>query len=524
MRYVQDVRGTPIVLAALVALTRVAFADEPPPTALGGPAPDAPTESSPSPDASSPDASSPPPEDRADESSDAPLHEDNEFGPLIFIESVEITGNSATSVEVIRRAVPIGPGDVLHSSDKRLRDVRYKVLALGYFRDVTVTMRKGGERGHVVVVVNVVERGTIVLNRLWLGTSDSSAEYTGLDVTERNLLGLGIALGGGFIYAHHGDIAGSRDQWAGELRLSDSSLRGTAWGVNGSMTLVHGSEPYRITGDDDNAAPSRFGAFDYRRFGGRGGLTYDVSALSRLSAALRVEQIDAQLPAVPTQTLSSGEVVGLDLHLHPGGSRVVTLGVGLDRDTRPDPVLPHAGDRGTVALEVGSAAFGGSYDFAALFARYEKWWPIKDEKQTLGLRFAGGMLLGDAPEFDRIFISDVDHALTPRALGLVLSTAAPFDLLGTRDAKPTYGDIGGSITGEYALTLFRGTGKNRVYGGDLFFAAGVWALAETADLHQRDSALWKSLPMDLFLDAGIRIDTDVGVFELTFSNALGRLR
>jgi len=31
-------------------------------------------------------------------------------------------------------------------------------------------------------------------------------------------------------------------------------------------------------------------------------------------------------------------------------------------------------------------------------------------------------------------------------------------------------------------------------------------------------------PVDVYVDAGVRIDTDVGVFEVTIANALGRLR
>jgi hypothetical protein len=133
-------------------------------------------------------------------------------------------------------------------------------------------------------------------------------------------------------------------------------------------------------------------------------------------------------------------------------------------------------------------------------------------------------VIGDAPRFDRIYISDVDHMLTPRALGLVLSTAAPLGILGTRGDKPSYGDLGGSATLEYAARLFRGSGKDRVYGGDLFVGAGLWGLAETSDLQARDTGLWKALPVDVYVDAGVRIDTEIGVFELTVSNALGRLR
>ncbi len=454
----------------------------------------------------------------------AELHEDKEFGPVILIESIEITGNTATQTELIRRALPIAPGDTLHASDPRLRDARFKVLALGYFRDVTLAMKKGSARGQVVIEINVVERGTFVLNRLWFGTNTVSPYWFGTDVGERNLLGLGIEIGGGVIYAAHGNIEGSRDQWAGELRLADSSLYGTRWGANGSLTLVHGSEPYRIAGADDDSSASAFRAFSYRRFGSRAGITYDVSALSRLSAGLRVEEIDAQLPVAPTQTLPDGRVVAIDLHLDPFASRVVTAGVGFDRDTRPDPVLPHSGGRITATAEIGSSALLGDYNFMTLFGRFEHWWPLADERQTIGMRLAGGVVIGDAPRFDLIYISDVDHMLTPRALGLVLSTAAPIGFLGTRSDKPSYGQLGGVATVEYAARLFRGSGKNRVYGGDFFVAAGLWGLGDTADLQLRDTSVWKALPIDIYADAGLRIDTDVGIFELTIGNALGRLR
>lgn len=460
-----------------------------------------------------PEPEAPPPE---------AFHEDNEFGPVILIEAINITGNTATQTELIRRALPINPGDILHASDRRLRDSRFKVLALGYFRDVTLTMSKGSARGQVVLEIHVIERGTFVLNRLWFGSNSVSPYWFGADVGERNLLGLGIAIGGGVIYAADGHIAGDRAQWAGELRASDTSLYGSRWGANGSLTLVHGSEPYRISGTDGDQA-AQFRAFPYRRFGGRLGVTYDATELSRISGGIRIEAVDTELPVAPTRTLPDGRVTGIDLHLDPGESRVVTAGIGFDRDTRPDPILPHAGNRLTANAEVGSAALGGSYDFATLFAREEQWWPITPHT-ALGIRLAGGVVIGAAPRFDRIHISDVDHMLTPRALGIVLSNASPLDILGTKPEKPSYGEVGGSATLELTRELFRGSGKNRVYGGDWFIGAGLWGLAQTGELTLRDRGIWRSLPVDVYADAGLRIDTDVGVFELTISNALGRVR
>jgi hypothetical protein len=509
-------RGLALICVCQLALVTVARADEPP---------------SPAAEPAGAGSGSAMGENDADDqvlppAHDAPgekFHEDNEFGPVILIERIDITGNTATQAEIIRRALPINPGDILHASDKRLRDARFKVLALGYFRDVTLVMNKGSARGQVVIEIRVVERGTFVLNRLWFGSNSVSPYWFGADIGERNLLGLGIAIGGGLIYAHNGDIAGDRDQWAGELRVADGALYGSRWGANGSLTLVRGSEPYRISGTDDDNATS-FGSFPYRRFGGRAGVTYDATELTRISGGLRLEQVSTDLPVAPTRLLPDGRTTDIDLHLEPGESRIVTAVLGFDRDTRPDPILPHSGGLTTASAEVGTAALGSSYDYASLFARYEHWWPLRDERSTIGLRISGGVVIGNAPRFDRIHISDVDHMLTPRALGLVLSTASPLDILGTKPDKPQYGEVGGSATLEYAARLFRGTGKNRVYGGDWFIGTGLWGLGQTDELVLRDHGVWRSLPLDIYADAGVRIDTDIGVFELTISNALGRVR
>jgi hypothetical protein len=521
------------VLALLVA-ARPAFAREPapeqPPPASTNQQPAPAAAPTPTPLPADPQAPQGPDDDTPDDLAagprgdpDAPLHEDNEFGPLIQIERIDITGNTATRSEIIRRALPIGPGDVLHSSDRRMRDARFKVLALGFFRDVALAIHKGSQRGQVVIEVHVIERGTLVLNRLWFGTTELSPWWVGADVGERNLLGLGIAVGGGAIFARHGDLAGTRDQYAGELRASMSSIRGTRWGASSALTLVHGSEPYRDSCHPvDNIQPTC--AFPYRRIGTRLGATYEVSELTTLSMGLRFEQIDATLPAAPVRETSDHALVAADLHLDPETSRVVTASLGFNRDTRPDPILPHAGSLVVVSAELGSTLLGGSYDYATIFGRFDHYWPVFDDHHAIAIKLSGGVVVGDAPRFDRIHIADVDHMLTPRALGLVLSTAAPLKILGTRADKPTYGDLGGSATAEYAFQLFRGSGKQRVYGGDVFAGIGVWGLAERADLRARDTGLFASLPIDLYADAGLRIDTDIGVFELTIANALGRLR
>jgi len=446
--------------------------------------------------------------------------DDPDFGPVIVIEDIEVVGNRSTQADVIVRALPLEIGDALRAGDKRLRDARFKLLALGFFRDVTLGLRKGQERGRVVLTVTVVERGTVVLNRLWFGTSVSSPYWFGVDVAERNLLGTGLSLVGGAIYAGSGDVEGSRDQWAARLRIADPALLGTPYGIRGSIGWIHGSEPFRVAGEPADDRARNFEAFSYQRITARGGVTWDASAFTTFALEARLEAIDVDVPTSPTRALEDGRVSAVDLHLRPGSSEVVSVQVSLDRDSRPDPVLPRSGSRFAAQAELGSTLLGGSYDFASVDTRYERWWPI-GKAAALGLRLKGGVVLGDPPRFDLIHVGDVDPLLTSRALGLTLSAASPGDLLDTGTAEASYGEVGGSVGVEYARHLF--TRTSLIYGGDWFVGGGLWALSSRDDLALRDASVWRSLPVDLFLDAGLRLDTGLGVFELTIANALGRV-
>lgn len=51
----------------------------------------------------------------------------------------------------------------------------------------------------------------------------------------------------------------------------------------------------------------------------------------------------------------------------------------------------------------------------------------------------------------------------------------------------------------------------------------MWGLHADDAVRPIGSSGWDALPLDLVLDAGLRVDTEVGIFELTFANALGRV-
>jgi len=448
---------------------------------------------------------------------DEPEPTGDEFGALLVIETIEIRGNESTSARVIERALPVAAGDRMRASDRRLRDARYKLLALGFFVDATLTMRRGTARDHVVIVVDVIERGTVVLNRLWFGTSTSSVGWLGADVSERNFLGTGVTVGGGGVFAARGGIDDSRAQGALELRIGASEVLGSRWGWGMAFTGVRGSEPYRTGGALVSDAAGNFDAFDYHRLGTRLSAGYDVSGWTRLHLGLRVERVDATLPDAPLRTLPDGTALPLALHLVDGRSQIVTGSLGFDRDSRRDPVLPHDGMRVQVVVEGGVRALASDYHFATVAARLDRWWPVRRGTHAIGLRLAGAASFGDTPRFDRVHLSEVDRMIAPRAMGLTVSAAAAPDFLGTRGEDEPYGEVGGSAVVEYVARLFRR--REHVYGGDLFIGGGVWALASRASPPE----LGNGVPFDLVVDAGLRLDTEIGIFELTLASALGKV-
>lgn len=447
--------------------------------------------------------------------------DDPSFGPVLEIERIDIEGNEWSADRVIVRALPVKVGDVLHAGDPKLQQARFKLLALGYFRSVELSLQRGSEHGKVVLRVQVVERGTVVLEQLHFGTSRMTPAWGGADVSERNFLGTGVSVGAGALGASSGAIDGHRAQWGVQARFADESVLGTSLGVHAGFLHRRASEPYRIAGEPDDDDPSLFRAFPYSRTGGSAGVSLAATPLTRVAADLRVEHVRASPPAAPTRELPGGEVVPVDVHLPAGSSRLVAVALGFDRDTRADPVLPWSGDRFVVLVQGGTEIIGGSWDFVTAMARYGHWWPVRGPAHVVSVHLQGGAVFGDAPVFERLYVGDFDRWQTPRAFGMVVSTEASADLLRTGADDLVYGDLGGSLAVEYSYRLFRR--HKHIYGGDLFVGGGLWTMGDLDRPEDPDRSLAEAMVVDLYVDAGLRLDTEIGVFELTLANALGRV-
>jgi outer membrane protein insertion porin family len=112
-------------------------------------------------------------------------------GPRVYVERVNVNGNSRTKDDVIRREMRLVEGDafnkVLLSRSER------SVRGLNFFSNVSVTESPGTEEDQTIIDVNVREMPT---GELSFGVGYSSAEdfTTQLSVSERNFLGRGQKL------------------------------------------------------------------------------------------------------------------------------------------------------------------------------------------------------------------------------------------------------------------------------------------------------------------------------------------
>lgn len=109
-------------------------------------------------------------------------------GPRVFVERIDIEGNTTTLDQVIRRQFRTVEGDPFNP--REIRNAAERIRALGYFADANVESRRGSSDQQVIVDVNVEEQPTGTLS---FGASYGVSAGVGVNITltEDNFLGRG---------------------------------------------------------------------------------------------------------------------------------------------------------------------------------------------------------------------------------------------------------------------------------------------------------------------------------------------
>jgi outer membrane protein insertion porin family len=116
-------------------------------------------------------------------------------GERVFIERIDIVGNTRTLDRVIRRQFRVVEGDAFNAREVRAAEDR--IRGLGYFANTQVSVREGAAPASAIVRVEVEEQPTGSLN---LGGAFSTNEGLAaqISITERNFLGRGQTVSAAF--------------------------------------------------------------------------------------------------------------------------------------------------------------------------------------------------------------------------------------------------------------------------------------------------------------------------------------
>jgi outer membrane protein insertion porin family len=442
------------------------------------------------------------------------------IGLKYTLEGVEVRGNTTTLARVVLRYVPLHAGDVLDVNDAELELTRFRLLGTGFFRDVQLSLRRGTRRGYVVLVVDVIERNTMVIDDIWLGLSadvDPSGTarpltaYGGAKVNETNLAGTGIALGGAFALAD--------GQLGLRARLVDPQALRANW-ITEAELLYNNARDFFGNRDVLVDPPAQdFAVAQYKRFGARVGFGHDLGISSQLFVQYRLEKVDAKLPSAASDHRGF-DIEPVDFMLLRGTSILSTLGTTFVHDTRDEPFLPTRGEQLIGSIQASLTPFGSDYPHTKVVLRGSEWFQLP-WGHVLNLEAFAGGVFGTAPLFERFYVGDFTDLLPDRVLDLNFDRRPAPNFLDTSIVENRYGNYAAKLGAEYRVPLYRG--ERSIYGVDFFGSFGLYGIANDADFTNRARGYrgLSTVPIDLTFNAGLRIDTQVGGFVLGVANLVG---
>jgi outer membrane protein insertion porin family len=306
-------------------------------------------------------------------------------GPRVYVERINIKGNTRTLDKVIRREVRIAEGDPFN---RVLVDrTRSRVRALGYFKEVEIEEKPGSAPDRTELDLTVEEQSTGSLS-IGVGVSSTENFIIDLSIEERNLMG-------------RGQFLRFRVQMSSRTRQVDIRFtqpyflgRNLAAGFSVFNQRTNFRESGFIRNRIGGGVNAGFQVSEYGRGGLSYTLTYDdvtIDRRSQLNIAASADPLSILIPgATPDQVLTTtingaGMIIPrVDSFGNPvqtvfaplcdfitqsltptcasrGNFLTSLIGTSLSFDTRDDPIKPRRGWR--AAMSLGFAGLGGDVNY-----------------------------------------------------------------------------------------------------------------------------------------------------------------
>jgi outer membrane protein insertion porin family len=110
-------------------------------------------------------------------------------GPRVYVERIDIVGNTRTQDKVIRREFLLAEGDPY--SAERIRATKTRLTDLAYFQSVDIVTSPGDAPDKAILTTNINEKATGELS-FGGGFSTDAGALVNIGLSERNLIGTGV--------------------------------------------------------------------------------------------------------------------------------------------------------------------------------------------------------------------------------------------------------------------------------------------------------------------------------------------
>ncbi len=404
-------------------------------------------------------------------------------GPEVYVERINISGNTRSEEKILRREIPMAEGDLFTS--QKLQRAKQRLTNLNYFDKVNTATAPGSSKDKIIVNIDVTEKPTGIFS-IGGGYSSQDGVIGTLNLSQRNFLGKG---------------------WEVSMRVS-----GGAKFQTGNIGFT---EPWLF----DRPLAAGFDLFDNRRvytdytvnsLGGDIRLGFPIGEFSRITTLYRVSQdkVSGVSPNASPELLSQ-----------EGTHYTSMIGLGLSRDTRDNAFETTRGSSAAIGFDFAGVGFGEQ--FFRVLASTSYFWPIWLD-HVLSARVLGGYELGWAndpvPLFERFYLGGSTTLRMFKA-----QQVSPKDSSGQR--------IGGNVEFltniEYTIPLIYGIrlamffDAGQVWGPDV--AGGTPIAFSTIRYGTGLGFRWVSPFGPIRVDYGIKLDRksgeDLGAFQFSVGSA-----
>ncbi len=299
--------------------------------------------------------------------------------PRVFVERIDINGNTLTQDKVVRREFRLNEGDAFNSFQvKRTAD---RIKSLGYFQEaLEVEQSQGSAPDRIILTTNVEEKST---GELSLSAGFSSIEnfiFQGA-ITQRNFRGKGQELRTNISYSSYSkslelgftepylfdkSIALSGDVFRRDLNSFNTfnNQRNTTYQQTTTGTQIRTGVPIN----------------EFLYFQARYGLNFDNVTLDRNQFYSLVNGVSTCDPAKAGRFLCDAV----------GKRTTSSVGYTLLYDTRDNRVRPTRGH--SVSLSQDFAGLGGDVRYIRTRLEANKYWRLSNSGFVFSLSFEGGYI------------------------------------------------------------------------------------------------------------------------------------